>query len=117
MQAAEDLVEPLSEAVQSSEDLSALLARLGWTSPLLNDAAAAFASFPPLFDAVTNAVEQLAQADASGSLTDSQIADLVGDAIAAIKAVADAIHDLSSPKGLGPPFDDAFWAAFPEELL
>jgi hypothetical protein len=117
LEAAEDLVEPLREAVASPEDLSAFLARFGWTSPLVQDAANVFTAFPALFDDVENAVEAVAQADQSGSLTESQIADLVGDAIDAIRAVTEAIDDLTSPKGLGPPFDDAFWATFPEELV
>jgi hypothetical protein len=117
LQAAEDLVSPLRDAVASPEDLGALLADLGWTSPLLTDAANVFTSFPQLFTAIENAVEQVAQADESGSLSPSEIGDLVGDAIAAIQALTEAIDGLSSPKNLAAPFDDAFWAAFPEALL
>jgi hypothetical protein len=117
LEAAEDLVDPLREAVDSPENLSALLARLGWTSPLVQDAADVLSTFPALFDDIENAVEQVAQADESGSLTESQIADLIGYAIDAIRALTQAIDALKAPKGLGPPFDDAFWAVFPEELV
>ena len=117
LQAAEDLVDPLREAVGSPEDLSALLADLGCAAPLLTDAANVFTAFPQLFTDIENAVEQVAAADESGSLSPSQIGDLIGDAISAIKALTAAIDGLTSPKGLGPPFDDAFWAAFPGELV
>ena len=117
LQAAEDLVAPLSDAVGSPENLNAFLADLGWTSPLTTDAANVFTSFPALFQAIEQAVGQLAQADESGSLTPSEIEDLVTAAISAIAALTQAIEDLTSPKGLGPPFEDSFWAAFPEALV
>ena len=76
LQAAEDLVAPLREAVASPEDLSALLADLGWTAPLLTDAANVFIAFPQLFTDIEDAVEQVAQADQSGSLSPSEIGEI-----------------------------------------
>jgi hypothetical protein len=117
LQAAEDLVGPLEQAVQSPEDFNAFLGELGWTSPLVNDVANVLSSFPQLFSDIEAALQQLEQGESSGSASPSDIAGWVSDAITAIAALTKAIDDLNASHGLPAPFDDTFWAAFPEELL
>jgi hypothetical protein len=116
-----EVFEPLDEGIGDGVSLSAFLAEFGWSLDPDSDVNAisqAFQSLPPLIQSLRTAA---AAFQSSNSGEAEAIAEAVGHMVVAIKDLATAIDALSltTPDTAWPaPLNsDAFWSAFPLDLL
>jgi hypothetical protein len=124
------LLEPLANGLGSTDDLSALLSELGWTSSSLNALDAALAELQAIDSAVAAvgaAVDAVVAAQAGDETSAGQLEKLLQAAVQAIQTFGQAIDALKtvSPSSFAnlSPFDQQdFWApaagrGFPELLF